>query len=99
MDETTDNTHGKDDYRVGGENFFFGNDQIPRDVVGINDSHFIVIHILDMNGHMVMLIAIFKAKKLPHSWCLGIDVFSENDESNFKNIFGHSKWYPSLQLF
>ena len=48
---------------------------------------------------MVMLVVIFKAKKLPHRWCLSIDVFSEIDESNFENNFGHSKRYPGLQLF
>jgi hypothetical protein len=48
---------------------------------------------------MVMLIVIFKAKKLPLSWCLGMDVFSEMDKNNFENNFGHGKRYPGLQLF
>jgi hypothetical protein len=90
--------HGKDDVRAGGEKFVVGNGQIPRDVVGANNLHFTVVPSSDMNGHMVMLVVIFKAKKLPHSWCLGIDVFSEIDESNFEDNFGCGKQYPGLQL-
>jgi len=64
-----------------------------------NSTHFTVVPILDMNGHMVLLVVIIKAKKLPHSWCLGIDMFSEINESNFENNFGQGKWCPGLQLF
>ena len=96
MGKTGDNTHGKDNGRAGGEKFVIGNSQIPRYVVGTINSHFTVVPISDMNGHMVMLVVIFK---LPHSWCLVIDVFSEIDEINFENNFGCGKWYPGLQLF
>jgi hypothetical protein len=48
---------------------------------------------------MVMLVIIFAAKKLPKSWCLGIDVFADYDEDNYKNNFGIGRSYPGLQLF
>ncbi len=60
------------DVWVGGEKLSLEMARYQRDVVGINDSHFTVVPILDMNGHMVMLVVIFKAKKLPISWCLGV---------------------------
>jgi hypothetical protein len=48
---------------------------------------------------MVMLVIIFAAKKLPKSWCLGIDVFANYDEDNYENNFGIGRRYPGLQLF
>jgi hypothetical protein len=48
---------------------------------------------------MVMLVMIFSAKKLPKSWCLGIDVFANFNKDNYKNNFGIRRRYPGLQLF
>ena len=63
----------------------------------MNDSHFTVVPITNLNGSMVMLVIIFAAKKLPKSWCLGIDVFADYDEDNYENNFGIGRRYPGLQ--
>jgi hypothetical protein len=99
MDETGDNTHGKKDGRRGGEKFVVGKGQGANNIVGTNDCHFTVVPITNMNGHLVMVTVIFKGKKLIESWCLGIDVFSVFDESNYENNFGTGKRYPGLQLY
>ena len=99
FDETGDNTHGKSDSRRGGERFVVAKGQAAKNVVGTNDSHFTVVPITNLNGCMVMLVIIFAAKKLPKSWCLGIDVFADYDEDNYENNFGIGRRYPGLQLF
>ena len=88
FDETGDNTHGKSDSRREGERFVVANGQAAKNVVRTNNSHFTVVPITNLNGSMVMLVIIFAAKKLPKSWCLGIDVFADYDEDNYKNNFG-----------
>ena len=38
MDETGSNTHGKDDSKNGGERLLVPEDEIPKDVIQINDA-------------------------------------------------------------
>jgi hypothetical protein len=83
----------------GGERFVVAKGQAAKNVVGTNDSYFTVVPITNLNGSMVMLVIIFAAKKLPKSWCLGIDVFADYDEDNYKNNFGIGRRYLGLQLF
>ncbi len=99
FNETGDNTHGKSDGRRGGEKFVVAKGKAAKNVVGMNDSPFTVIPITNLNGRLVMLVMIFAAKKLPTSWCLGIDVFAEFDEDNYENNFGIGRRYLGLKLF
>lgn len=99
MDETGDNTHGKNDCKKGGEKKVTVKGLIPRELVGIRDSHFTVAPVTDFNGDLRIVVVIFAAEKVPDKFCVGVDVFAEWDDDDFENNFGQGKRHPGLPLY
>jgi hypothetical protein len=50
LDKTGDNTHGKDYGNQGGQRKVIPRGEIPKKLVGIKDSHFIITPIMDATG-------------------------------------------------
>jgi len=98
MDETGDNTHGKSDSIKGGEKKVVPAGEVPREEVGIEDSHFTVAPFHDLTGQLRFLVLIFKGTKLKPSIALGVDVFAEWDDRGGIHNFGTGKRHPGLQL-
>ena len=69
MDETGDNTHGKNDCKNGGEKKVVTTGTLPREVVGIKNSHFTAVPITDLNARLVMFVVIFAGELLNPKWC------------------------------
>lgn len=88
MDETGDNTHGKDDKNSGGQKIVAPTGVVPKEEVGVKDSHFTVVPIHNLCEELVMIVIIFKGEQLKLSWCFGLDVFAEEEG------FGPGKRYP-----
>ena len=89
MDETGDNTHGKDDKSQGGEKIAAPTGVVPKEEVGVKDSHFTVVPIHNLCGELDMVVIIFKGEELKLSLCFGLDVFAEDEG------FGPGKRQPS----
>ena len=64
MDETGTNTHGTDDFRNGGEKTVVPRGEVPREEVGITNSHFTCAPFNDFNGNMQCMTVILKGEKL-----------------------------------
>ena len=72
--------------------------EIPKDVVGINDSHFTVAPFNGLTCTLRVFVVIFKEKKFHPIWALGVNVFMEwDDQGDFEN-FGPGKRHPGLAL-
>jgi len=104
FDETGDNTHGKDDGHKGGQKMVATKGEIPRELVGIKNSHFTVLPISDFTGKLQFVTLIFAAEKLKAAWAISINVFSELVEEHLDfedstRSFGPGKRYPGLLLF
>ena len=98
MDETGDNTHGKDDGNNAGEKKVVPKGQIPKERVGIKDAHYTVLPVNDVSGRLRCLAVIFKGEKLSPSLVLGCDVFADWDDDDYISNFGPGKRYPSLPI-
>ena len=106
LDETGSNTHGKDDARKGGEKKVVPKGEVPRELVGVHDSHFSVLPITNYLGELVFVTVIFAAEKLNNAWTFGVDVFAEleGNEDDFDSTgdaccnFGTGKRFPGLSL-
>ena len=79
LDETGDNTHGKDDGNRGGQRKVVPKGEIPKEIVGVRDSHFTITPITDATGKLRFVVVIFAAKEVSPEWSLGIDIFAEWD--------------------
>ena len=77
MDETGNNTHGKDDCKRGGEQMVVPCGEIPKEEVGVNNSHYTLAPFTDLNGDLRFLVVIFAAAKVRPCWAMGVDVFAE----------------------
>lgn len=99
LDETGSNTHGKDDAVNGGEKKVVPKGQIPKEIVGIRNSHFTVVPVSDFTGKLRFVTLIFAGKTLLPSWVLGMDIFAELDDSTEMGNFGVGKRYPGLSLY
>ena len=97
LDETGDNTHGKDDGNRGGQRKVVPKGEIPKEIVGIKDSHFTITPITDATGKLRFVVVIFAAKEVLPEWSLGIDVFAEWDTEDELNI-GPGMCHPGLPL-
>ena len=97
LDETGDNTHGKDDGNQGGQRKVVPKGEIPKELVGVKDSHFTVTPITDATGTLRFVTVIFAAKDVSPEWSLGIDIFAELDPEDDINI-GPGKRHPGLSL-
>ena len=98
IDETGDNTTGKNDGNNAGEKKVGPKGQIPKETVGIKDSHFTVLPVHDLTGKFRLVAVIFASEKLNPSWALGVDIFAEIDEEDFANNFGPGKRFPGLDI-
>ena len=97
LDETGDNTHGKDDGNQGGQRKVVPKGEIPKEIVGIKDSHFTITPITDATGKLQFVVVIFAAKEVLPEWSLGIDIFAEWDTEDELNI-GPRMRHPGLPL-
>ena len=97
LDETRDNTHGKDDGNQGGQRKVVSKGEIPKELVGVKDSHFTVTPITGATGTLQFVTVIFAAKEVSPEWSLGIDIFAKWDPEDDINI-GHGKRHPGLSL-
>ena len=52
MDETGDNTHGKEDSRRGGKNKVVPRGEVPKEEVGVNEAHFTPTPFNDFSGDL-----------------------------------------------
>jgi hypothetical protein len=97
LDKTGDNTHGKDDGNQGGQKKVVPRGEIPKELVGVKNSHFTITPITDATGTLQLVTVFFSSKELSPEWSLGIDIFAEWDSSDEFN-FGRGKWHPGLSL-
>jgi hypothetical protein len=97
LDETGDNTHGKDDGNRGGQRKVVPKGEIPKELVGVKDSHFAVTPITNATGTLRFITVIFAAKEVSPEWSLEFDIFAEWDPEDSINI-GPGKRHPGLSL-
>ncbi len=97
LDETGDNTHGKDDGNQGGQRKVVPRGEVPKELVGVRDSHFTVTPITDATGTLRFIVLTFAAKDVLPELSLGINVFAEKDPV-VENNFGPGKRHPGLTL-
>ena len=63
MDETWDNTHGKEDSIKGGERKVVPRGEVPREEVGVNNAHYTVAPFNDATGQLRCVVVIFSVEK------------------------------------
>jgi hypothetical protein len=97
LDETGDNTHGKDDGNRGGQRKVVPRGEIPKELVGVKDSHYTITPITDATGTLRFVTVIFAAKEVSPVWSLGVDIFAEWDPEDEFNM-GPGKRHPGLSL-
>ncbi len=97
LDETRDDTHGKDDGNQGGQRKIITIGKIPKEPVRVKDSHYTITPITDAMGAQRFIMVIFAAIKVSPGWSLGIDIFAEWDPDN-KFKMGPDKHHPGLSL-
>ena len=93
LDETGDNTHGKDDGNRGGQRKVVPRGEIPKELVGVKDSHYTITPITDATGTLRFVTVIFAAKEVSPVWSLGVDIFAEWDPEDEFNM-GPGKRHP-----
>ena len=98
-DETSDNIHGKDDVKQGGEKRFVPLGNVLKCLVGVSNSHFMILLICNLKGELVLVVVIFEGKKFQAVWGLGVDIFVKELEGNIAvNFIGPGKRYPGLSI-
>ena len=97
LDETGDNTHGKEDGNQGGQRKVVPSGNIPKELVGVKDSNYMITPITDATGALRFVTVIFAAKEVSPEWSLGIDIFAEWDPDDEFNM-GSGKRHPGLSL-
>jgi hypothetical protein len=97
LDKTGDNTHGKDDGNRGGQRKVCPRGEVPKELVGVKDSHYTITPVSDATGNLRFVTIIFAAEKVSPEWSLGIDIFTELDTDDEYNI-GPGKRHPGLSL-
>jgi hypothetical protein len=97
LDKTGDNTHGKDNGNQGSQKKVVPKGEIPKELVGVKNSHFTITPIMDATGTLQSVMVIFAGKELSPEWSLGIDIFAEWDSSDEFN-FEPGKRHPGLSL-
>ena len=75
MDETGNNTHGKDDGKQGGERLVVPCGEVPKEEVGVGEAHFTLAPFNDFLGFLRFIVVVFVAKKLNPLWAMGVDIF------------------------
>jgi hypothetical protein len=71
LDETGDSTHGKDDGNRGGQKKVVTKGEIPKELVGVKDSHFTITPITDATDTLRFVTIIFAGKSFHLSGLLG----------------------------
>ena len=94
VNETRDNTHGKNDSRRGGETYAVPHGEVPKQEVGVGDAQFTIAPFNDFLGELCFIAIIFAAEKLHPLWAMGVDIFAEWDDSNPRSNLGIGKRYP-----
>ncbi len=97
MIKTGDNTHGKDNGNQGGQRKVVPRGIIPKELVGVKDSHYTITPITDAIGALRFIMVIFAAKEVLPVWSLGVDIFAEWDPDDEINM-GPGKRHPGLSL-
>ncbi len=97
LDETGDNTYGKDDGNRGGQRKVCPRGEVPKELIGVKDSHYTITPVSDATGNLKFVTIIFAAEKVSPEWSLGIDNFTELDPDDEYNI-GPGKRHPGLSL-
>jgi hypothetical protein len=97
LDETGDNAHGKDDGNRGGQRKVVPRGEIPKELVGVKDSHYTITPITNATGTLRFVTVIFVAKEVSPVWSLGVDIFAEWDPEDEFNM-GPGKRHPGLSL-
>ncbi len=69
--------HGKEDGNQGGQRKVIPRGKIPKEFVGLKDSHNMITTITDATGILRFVTVIFAAKEVSPEWSLGIDIFAE----------------------
>ena len=98
MDETGDNTCGKNDGNNAGEKKVVPKGQVPKERVGIKDAHYTVVPINDLTGRLRCVAVIFKGEKVVPSMAVGCDPFADFDDDDYASNFGPGKRFPGLPI-
>eukprot|EP00956_Cyclotella_meneghiniana_P012685 scaffold18029_cov37-Cyclotella_meneghiniana.AAC.4 len=96
MDETGDNTNGKNQGNNGGEKVVVPKGMVPRNLTGIGDNHYTVIPVTNLLGVTVIICIIFAGEEMKASWALGIDALADNVSVDEDGVFefGEGKVFP-----
>ena len=99
LDETGDNTHGKEDAVKGGQKMMCLKGQVPREEVGVSDRHFTVVPVTDLTGRLRAYAIIFKGDFLDATWPLGIDIDKLPIVGDILENMGPGKAMPGISVF
>lgn len=99
LDETGDNTHGKEDAVKGGQKMMCLKGQVPREEVGVSDRHFTVVPVTDLTGRLRAYAIIFKGDVLDATWPLGIDIDMIPIVGDILENMGPGKAMPGISVF
>ncbi len=61
-------------------------EEIPKEIVGVRDSHFTITPITDATGKLCLVVVISATKEVSPEWSLGIDIFSKWDSEDELNL-------------
>jgi hypothetical protein len=73
--------------------------KVPREEVGITDSHFTIVPCNGLNGDPWCVVVSFTSEKLHPGWALGVDIVTDWDTTNYATSFGIRKRHTGLSLF
>ncbi len=79
LDETGDNMHCIKDGNRGSQRKVIPRGKIPKELVGVKDSHYTITPITDATGALRFVTVVFAGKEVSPEWSLGIDIFAEWD--------------------
>ncbi len=97
LDETDNNTQEKDNGNRGGQRKLVPKGEIPKEIVGVRDSHFTITPITDAIGKLRFVMVVFAANEVSPEWSLGIYISAEWDSEDELNL-GPGKRHPGLTL-
>ena len=99
VDETGDNTHGKQNSKQSGEKKAAPRGKVPKEEVEVNEAHFTLTPFNDFSGNLRFVVLIFAGEKMNQLSPMGVDIFAESGSTNKFNNFGPGKRHPGMSLY